>query len=352
MSQNCKIEKKSFGTVKNGTEAWLYEVRGADGMGFAVSDYGASLVSVWIPGPDGEPVDVVLGYDSVAGYETGSGHLGAMVGRNANRIAGGQYVLNGKTITLAVNNGPNNLHSGPDYYGKRFWEAAVCDQGVRFTLHSPDQDQGHPGNADITVEYTLTAEHGVRLSYTAVCDQDTLMNLTNHSYFNLEGPEGNSVLSHEVQILADTFTIADENAIPTGTLTPVAGTPMDFTRMKTVGQEIASAYQPLIWSGGYDHNYVLVRPGQWKQAAVYQACGRKMEVYTTLPGIQFYTANGLSAAGKGNAVYGRHSAVCFESQYYPNSVNMPDFPSPILKKGDTYHVVTEYRFSWSYQDAH
>ncbi len=340
-----QIEKKPFGTVADGTEAWLYTVTAEGGMGFSVTDYGATLVSVWVPDRNGCVQDVVLGYDDVSGYEKNSGHLGAVVGRSANRIAGGRYTLNGRVYQLAVNNGPNNLHSGPDYYDKRFWQVQELEQGVQFTLHSPDMDQGHPGNADITVTYMLTEENGVLLDYQASCDQDTVMNLTNHSYFNLDGAEGKSVLNHQVWIDADFFTIADENAIPTGELAPVAGTPMDFTEMKTLGRDIRADYQPLVWAGGYDHNYVLNHPGTDRPAAVYQNGGLRMEVYTSLPGLQLYTSNGLKAEGKNHAQYGPFSAVCFETQYYPNSINIPAFPSPVLRKGEKYHAVTEYRFS-------
>lgn len=346
MSFVCTIEKKSFGKVKDGSEAVLYEVRGSNGMGFDVSDFGATLVSVWIPGPEGSVTDVILGYDSVEGYECDAGHLGATVGRNANRIAEGRYTLNGKVYQMNRNDGENNLHSGPDYYGKRFWKAELLENGVRFMLDSPDGDQGHPGNAEITVEYTLTEEQGIRLTYHGICDQDTVMNLTNHSYFNLEGAEGKSILSHRLQIRARQFTPTDENLIPTGELLSVEGTPMDFNDMKEIGRDIGADYPALKLAGGYDHNYALDNKGGFALAAVYQACGRGMEVYTDLPGMQIYTANFLKTEGKKHAAYGRHSGICFETQYYPDSVNHASFSSPVLKKGEPFQSVTEYRFFW------
>lgn len=346
MSLTCRIEKKPFGRIKSGREACLYEVYGSNGIGFSVSDFGATLVSLWVPGPEEKKTDVLLGYDCAAGYENGGGHLGAAVGRYANRIAGGRYELNGKVYQLAHNDGENNLHSGPDYYGKRFWEAEELKDGIRFTLHSPDGDQGHPGNAEITVTYTLTKEQGVRLAYHGICDQDTVMNLTNHSYFNLEGPEGKSILSHRLQIHSRQFTATDGRLIPTGELTAVEGTPMDFTVMKEIGRDVRADYSALKLAGGYDHNYVLDNQGSFALAAVYEAGGRRMEVYTDLPGMQVYTGNFLKDEGKNHARYGQFSGICFETQYYPDSVNHPAFPSPVLKKGESFRSVTEYRFSW------
>lgn len=346
MSLTCRIEKKPFGKVKSGRDAYLYEVHGSNGMGFAVSDFGATLVSLWIPGPEEKETDVLLGYDCAAGYESNGGHLGATVGRSANRIAKGKYELNGQIYQLAQNNGENNLHSGPDYYGKRFWETEELKEGIRFTLHSPDGDQGHPGNAKITVEYTLTEEQGVRLAYHGACDQDTVMNLTNHSYFNLEGPEGKRILPHRLQICSHRFTATDEHLIPTGELVAVEETPMDFTVMKEIGRDIEADYPALKLAGGYDHNYVLDNQGSFALAAVYEASGRRMEVYTDLPGMQIYTGNSLETEGKNHARYGRFSGICFETQYFPDSVNHPSFPSPILKKGESFQSVTEYRFSW------
>lgn len=346
MSLVCTIEKKSFGKVKDGSEASLYEVRGSNGMGFSVSDFGATLVSLWIPGPEEAVSDVILGYDCAAGYENNGGHLGATVGRSANRIAGGRYTLNGKVCQLDQNNGENNLHSGLNYYGKRFWETELLNDGVRFALSSPDGDQGHPGNARITVDYTLTEERGVRLTYHGICDQDTVMNLTNHSYFNLEGAEGKSVLPHQLQVYARQFTPTDGSLIPTGELVSVDGTPMNFNVMKEIGRDIGADYPALKLAGGYDHNYVLDNNGKFALAAVYQAYGRRMEVYTDLPGMQIYTANFLEVEGKNHAAYGKYSGVCFETQYFPNSINVPSFPSPVLKKGESFRSVTEYRFSW------
>lgn len=346
MGLTCRIEKKAFGKVENGREACLYEVHGSNGMGFSVSDFGATLVSLWVPKPEEGAVDVLLGYDCAAGYESNDGHLGATVGRNANRIAKGQYELNAKVYKMDQNDGENNLHSGPDYYGMRFWETEELRDGIRFTLYSPDKDQGHPGNAEIKVEYTLTEEQGVRLAYHGVCDQDTVMNLTNHSYFNLEGPEGKSILSHRLQIHSHQFTATDGHLIPTGELVAVKGTPMDFTVMKEIGRDIEEDYPALKLAGGYDHNFVLDNQGGFALVAIYQACGRRMEVYTDLPGIQIYTSNFLKAEGKSHAQYGRFSGICFETQYYPDSVNHSSFPSPILKKGESFQSVTEYRFFW------
>lgn len=342
-----------FGELPDQTPVHLYHLTNKNGTEASFTNLGGVWVSMKTADQNGKLEDVVLGYDSVKHYLENPPHFGALVGRSANRIAGGKFTLNGKTYELAVNNGPNNLHSGPDYYEKRIWDAVAEDvkQGTRltFSLESPDGDQGFPGHARITVSYLLTEDDSVQIDYHVVSDQDTVVNMTNHSYFNLAGHGAGGIEKQKVWINADFFTDINEDLIPTGELLPVKGTPMDFTAMKEIGQDLEAGYRPLRLAGGYDHNWVLNhKPGQLVLAAkaVDEESGRCMEVYTDLPGIQFYTANFLEDdfPGKEGASYGRRSAYCFETQYYPNAVNTPQFPSPVLKAGEEYRTVTIYHF--------
>ena len=345
-----QLTVRDFGTLKNGEKAHLYIMENEKGVTAAVTDYGAALVNLLAPDKNGSLLDVVLGFDDVSGYENGTECFGASVGRSANRIAGAEFQLNGVTYQLAKNEKGNSLHSGPDLWFKRLW--TVTDRGddhVTFVLHSPDGDQGYPGNASISVSYTLMPDNGVSLEYHMVSDADTIANFTNHAYFNLRGHDSGSILDHQVWIDADFFTPADEVSIPVGQIAPVKDTPMDFTVMKPVGRDIDEDYDQLKMAGGYDHNWVLNhKPGELALCAkAYDpVSGRIMEVYTDLPGMQFYTANSIKAdpVGKGGAVYGPRSGYCFETQYYPDAVNKPQFPSPVLKAGETYSTTTVYKF--------
>ena len=252
-----------------------------------------------------------------------------------------------------INSGSkNNLHSGPDFYRSRLWDADVEETGlgtrITFSLFSPDGDQNYPGNANIAVSYTLTPDNSLRLDYLMVSDADTIANFTNHAYFNLAGHDAGSVLTQKVWIDADTYTIPDSESIPTGVLEPVKGTPMDFTELKTIGDEIDADYEPLKNAGGYDHNWVLNHaPGELALSAraVDEASGRTMDVYTDLPGVQFYTANGLKGQiGKGGVLYDPRYGYCFETQYFPDAINKPQFASPIVKAGEEYKTTTIYHF--------
>lgn len=344
------IETKAFGVTKNNEEAQLFILTNKKGSSIAVSDFGATLVQVRMPDRDGNLADVVLGYDNVTGYETGAGHLGATVGRNANRIANGRFTLNGREYILTQNNKTNNLHSGLDYYSQRMWEKEYgeCAEGyyVTFYLESPDGDQGYPGNAKIFVTYTLTEDDAVEISYHGIADEDTIFNMTNHSYFNMAGEGSGDVLSQLLWMDAREFTVSDELNIPTGELVKVEGTPMDFTTEKPIGRDIAASYEPLLMAGGYDHNWVLDNKGTLALVATCKdkKSGRGMEVYTDLPGIQIYTANFLCAEGKGGHHYDKNHGICFETQYYPNSINTPHFPQPVVKKGEEYKTKTIFRF--------
>ena len=346
-------KKELWGNMPDGREVYLYTLVNRNGVSASFTNLGAVWVNMNVPDRDGNVVDVVLGFDSADEYLINPPHFGAPIGRNANRIAGAKFTINGKEYKLEPNNGPNNLHSGPDLYQSRLWdsEAEENDLGtsVSFSLFSPDGDQGFPGNANITITYTLTPDNSLDISYHMICDADTVANFTNHSYFNLDGHDGKDTLKQRVWIDADTYTRADEVSIPTGEFTPVKGTPMDFTVMKPIEQDIHEDYEALVFGGGYDHNWVLNHPqGEVSLCAASESdkTGIRMEVYTDLPGIQFYTANFLkNMTGKGGAVYEKRCCYCFETQYYPDSVNKPEFQSPVLKAGEEYKTTTIYKFS-------
>lgn len=336
-----------FGKTSKGDTARLYSMKNKNGMEIAVTDYGAALVKALIPDKNNKVQDVVLGYDSAASYEKGDVHFGATVGRVANRIGGASFKLNGKTYGLTANANGNSLHGGREYYNKRLWKAAEGkDKSITFTLHSPDGDQGYPGNADISVTYELTEDNEIKIHYHGVSDADTLMNLTNHSYFNLSGHASGTVLDQEVMIAADTFTRADAESIPTGELVPVDGTPMDFRRYKPIGQEIEADYEALVWGMGYDHNWALNGDGMRTVAGMRsKETGIVMEVVTDLPGMQFYTGNFLiSEAGKEGAEYKKRHGACFETQYFPDAVHKEHFEGPVVKAGEVYETTTVYRF--------
>ena len=336
-----------FGATVKGDETKLYTLTNKNGMEIAVSDYGATLVQVIVPDKEGKPWDVVLGYDEAAGYEEGDLFFGAIVGRSANRIGGASFELNGVTYQLEKNDNGNNLHSGMDFYNQRMWKVKeTADDYITFELDSPDGDQGYPGAVHIEVTYTLTEDNAVKIAYHAVPDADTLINMTNHSYFNMDGHASGDVLDQEVWIDADAFTRADAESIPTGEITPVEGTPMDFRKEKVVEKEIGADYTPLKLAGGYDHNWVLNGKGFRKAAsAESEETGIKMEVYTDLPGMQFYSGNFLAGSkGKEGAVYEKGYGICFETQYFPDAIHKENFESPITKAGEVYDTTTVYKF--------
>lgn len=348
-------KKEGFGTLPDGGEADRYILTNENGVSAVFTNLGGIWLQMLVPDRNGMFADVLLGYDTVDKCLTYPGHLGEPVGRNANRIGNASFTLNGVTYGLEINSGTkNNLHSGPDYYRNRLWDAEVEESSlgtrITFSLFSPDGDQGYPGNAEIAVSYTLTPDNSVQIDYHMVADADTIANFTNHAYFNLGGHASGSAMDQLIWIDADTFTIADAESIPTGELVSVKGTPMDFTTEKPVGQDIHADYEPLILGNGYDHNWALNHPaGDLSLAAAAKdlKSGRKMEVYTDLPGIQFYTANFLDGKyeGKEGVFYGPRHGYCFETQYFPDAVNKPQFTSPILKAGEEYKTTTIYHFS-------
>ena len=336
--------KKPFGTLPSGETAYLYTISHGQ-MTAEITDFGASLVRLYVPDRNGELADVVLGYADVNGYANSGTYFGATVGRNANRIRQGRFQLNGKTYQLAANNGPNNLHSGPDSYAYRFWKVAEhLEDSITFTLESPDGDQGFPGNATIRVTYTLCAPNTLRLRYDAICDRDTVFNLTNHSYFNLAGHEKTERAMEQTLILpARFFTASDKESVPTGELRKVDGTPMDFRTPKAIGRDLNEDYDALNFQNGYDHNFeIYTSPGAILHDPV---SGRTMAVVTDLPGIQFYSGNYLKDQGKDGVYYSRRTGLALETQYYRDSVNHPEWPQPITPAGTPYHSETRYEFT-------
>ena len=336
--------KQVFGPLPSGEVCHLYTIS-AGPLKAQITDLGASLVRLYVPDSQGRLEDVVLGYDSPAGYLESGTYFGATVGRNANRVAGACFILNNKTWALANNEGPNSLHSGPDGYNVRLWTVeSHTENAIVLRLHSPHGDQGFPGSADIRVRYLLETD-GLRIVYDAVSDRDTVFNLTNHSYFNLAGHTKPQLAMQQTLSMPARFFNPDDAAnIPTGELRDVAGTPMDFRVPKPLGRDIAEDYEPLKLQGGYDHNFeVFCNP-----AAILSdpESGRSMAVYTDCPGVQLYTANFTAGAGKDGMVYSPRCGVCLETQYYPDSVNHPEWPQPFVKAGQPYHSETKYRFAW------
>lgn len=336
--------KEPFGTLPSGETATLYTLC-VGRISAAVTDYGATLVRLFVPDSEGNLADIVLGYDDCNGYRTANGAcLGATVGRNANRLQGASFLLNGATVSLKANDGPNNLHSGPDHYHLRLWKTvSYSDTSVTFALTSPDGDQGFPGNADIQVTYKLDPKGGLHIIYDAVSDQDTVFNLTNHSYFNLAGHDQTDKAMDQILTIPGRFFCPDDaQNIPTGELRSVAGTPMDFRSPKPIAKDIAADYEPLHLQGGYDHNWeVFCIPCAYLQDPV---SGREMAVYTDCPGIQLYTGNFLDEHGKNGIYYGKRSGVALETQFYPDALHHADWPQPVTKAGDHYHSETIYSF--------
>lgn len=342
------MEKISFGKTIEGQEVYLFVLKTSK-MELAVSDYGSTLVNLIVKDKAGMPVDIALGYDDVAGYESDAGsYLGCNVGRNANRIANAKFVLNGVEYTLDKNDGENNLHSGFAPYSKRVWTVeAQTDSSITFGLESPHMDQGFPGNLKLLVTYKIMSEDTFGIFYEAVSDKDTIINLTNHSYFNLNGEGAGSILNHTVTLHGEYFTPTNANLIPTGEVVPVEGTPMDFRLEKMVGFEILEKYQPLILAGGYDHNWITGSDGKLHEIVVAKGdqSGITMTISTDYPGVQMYSGNFLDGiSGKCGHRYDKREGICFEPQFYPNAVNQPEFISPVCKAGETYRKQIIYKF--------
>ena len=330
---------KTFGKLADGREARLYTIS-CGRIRSEITNYGAALVSLFVDG-----LDVCLGLDDVAGYESQGGFLGAVVGRNANRIGGAKFLLNGQEVRLPANEGPNSLHSGPLGYQLRLWKLERhTDASLTFRLDSPNGDQGFPGNAVIRVTYALEPESVLRITYEAVSDADTVFNMTNHSYFNLAGHQNTEKAIHQVLTLPGrTFNPDDAKSIPTGEVRPVSDTPMDFRSPKPISRDLDADYEPLKLQRGYDHNWeVFCNP-----CAILRDpdSGRTLAISTDCPGIQFYSGNYLEDPGKDGVFYGTHAGIALETQFWPDSVNHPEWKQPFVKAGQKYRSETVYRFT-------
>jgi aldose 1-epimerase len=345
------IKEEAFKGVHKGKKTGLYTLKNNNGLVAQVTNYGAILVSIFIPDRNGTLTDIVQGYDTIDEYINGnSPYMGAVCGRCANRIAKGKFTLLGKEYTLAVNNGPNHLHGGVKGFSRAVWDVTdVSESAVKMEYFSADGDEGYPGNLSVSVKYTLTDANELKINYLATTSKATVVNLAGHSYFNLAGEGSGSIYDHELMINGAFFTPTDETNIPTGEILSVEDTPMDFTRLKKIGSEIDKDYEQLKFGAGYDHNFVLNnRLGKMGLAAEAfdPLSGRILEVYTTQPGVQLYTANWIDGEkGKGGKKYGRRWAFCLETQHFPDSINIPHFPSTVLNPGDEYKHSCIYKFS-------
>jgi aldose 1-epimerase len=342
------VTRAPFGNISSGVTVDLYTLTNIHGMKARITTYGATLTELHVPDKNGKMGDVVLGFDNLAQYVKGGPYFGATVGRVANRVAKGRFTLDGKTYKLAVNNGPNSLHGGVKGFDKRVWKAtpASVENGsaVKFTYLSKDGEEGYPGSLNVTVVYTLLNDNALMLDYAATTDKATPVNLTNHSYFNLAGK--GDVLDYELMLNAARYAPSDDTLIPTGAIKPVKGTPLDFTKSHKIGDNILDLGGD---PNGYDHNYVLNASAKTgaPAAVVYEpTTGRVLKMFTTEPGVQFYTANFLDGTltGKGGFTYDIHTAFCLEAQHYPDSINHPQFPSEVLRPGQTYRQRTIYAF--------
>lgn len=345
------ITKREFGVTKDKKTAYLYTMVNAHGMEASVTDFGAILVNLIVPDKNGVKKDLVLGYDNLADYEENCCYFGSTIGRNANRIGGASFKLDGVEYKLAANENGNNLHTDYDKgFHKVMWNAEMLEKenAVRFSYVSPDGENGFPGTLKVSVTYTLLEDDGIRITYDGVSDKKTTINMTNHSYFNLGGHDAGSICDEKMTIFASGFTEIVPGAIPTGKIVPVEGTPMDFRRAKRIGDEIDADWDQLTMVQGYDHNWALDTTfGKVELIARVEdeKAGRTMEVYTDLPGVQFYAGNCITPhTGKGGVHYDKRHALCLETQYFPNSINEPGFRQPVFEAGQPYHTETVYKF--------
>ena len=349
----CGLKKADFQKVIDGKQTDLFILKNEKGAEMAVTNYGGAVLAIMMPDKNGKYANVIQGHDSIDHVvNSPEGYLSTLIGRYGNRIADGKFELDGKEYQLAVNNGPNSLHGGPTGYHARVWDAEqISAQSVKLHYLSADGEEGFPGNLDITVIYTLSNDNEFIIDYSATTDKKTLVNLTHHAFFSLAGLDNPTatVDNNIVTINADYYTPINEVSIPTGEIAPVEGTPMDFRTPQTVGSRIDDSFQQLVFGSGYDHNYVLNKHEQdaltFAAKCVEPISGRSLEVYTTEPGVQVYTANfHIGFAGWHGATFPRRSAICFEAQHFPDTPNKGHFPSCVLKPGNTYNQVTIYKF--------
>ena len=347
------VKKDLFGKLPDGTPIDIYTLTEGP-IEVRVTNYGGYLVSLKVPDRNGKSADIVLGFDDLDGYVNnntykGTAYLGPIVGRYANRIARGTFTLDGRQYSLAINNGPNALHGGPHGFHQVVWRGHLIPEGVELTYLSKDGEEGYPGNLNVVVRYTLSLG-ALTIDYSATTDKDTILNLTNHTYFNLKGAGKGDILDHDLMLRASRFTWSDSNLTPTGELKSVEGTPLDFRKLTRIGERIDSDYEQLRVAGGYDQNFVLDAGGRELAEAgeVYEpSSGRVMRVLTDQPGVQFYTGNFFDGTikGKGGIAYQRRYGLCLETQHFPDSPNHPEFPTTELKPGQRFHRVTVFGFS-------
>ena len=346
------ITTKAFGKTAEGTDVHLYVLQNKSGARVSVSDFGATIVAIEVPDRSGKLADVVLGYDSLQGYETGTSYFGGLIGRYGNRIGGAKFTLNGQIYSLSKNDGQNSLHGGKRGFNKVVWTAhepmPKDGQTLELTYVSKDDEEGYPGTLSVRVRYTWTDGNALRVQYFAQTDKATVVNLTNHSYFNLAGDFHKDILGHQLQLNAPQFTPVDGDLIPTGELRNVEGTPFDFRTPVAIGKRIGDTDAQLKLGKGYDHNWVLAAGSGLKLAArvVEPVTGRMLEIRTTEPGVQFYSGNFLdgSSIGKKGAILAYRTGFCLETQHFPDSPNHPNFPSTTLEPGQTYQTETSYKF--------
>lgn len=345
------IEKKVFGKLPNREDVYVYTLDNNNGLRAEILTYGGIVKNLWTKDKKGSDIDVVLGRDTLAEYIDNDGYLGAAIGRVANRIKDSQFILNGVSYKVGANQGKDSLHGGFCGFDKKNWTAQEAGDenapSLILTAQSPDGEEGFPGKLDIKITYTITKENSLLIKYEAVTDKDTIINLTNHSYFNLNGHASGDILDHTLWIDADYYTPNTEECMPDGEILKVAGTPFDFTTPKTIGRDINSECEQIKMFGGYDHNFIIKGTGYRKGAVLTgDKSGIAMEMYTDKPGVQIYTSNSLdiNRIGKDGVVLKKHPAVCLETQFFPNSTSFSHFTSPILRKGDKYNYSTEYKF--------
>ncbi len=349
------IAHAPYGTLPDGRQVDLYTMQNANGVTVKFLSLGGCITEIDIPDRKGDAGNIVLGHDGLPGYNSNTGYFGAIVGRYANRIAKGSFSLNGQTYHLPINNGANSLHGGTEGFNLQVWQVtpqtAADNASAVLTYTSPDGQDGYPGTLAVQVTYTLDDSNALRIEYQATTDKPTVLNLTNHSYFNLDGNGSGSALHQLLQINADSYTPTDATQIPTGEIAKVAGTPMDFRMLRPINSQIRTPFQQIILAHGYDHNWVLnkTQPGELSFAArAYSPhTGRILEVYTTEPGVQVYTSNGMQGTltGSSHTLYRQGDGYTFETQHFPDSPNQPNFPSTVLNPGQVFHSTTVFRFS-------
>ena len=343
------ITKQQFGSLSCGKPVYSFKLTNSKGAYLEVIEFGGAIRSIVVPDSEGALIDVALGYDDLNSYVNQDKYIGALIGRHGNRVEDAKFRLGRKVYTLARNDGRNNLHGGLRGFDKRLWHGEIDGETLVLSYRSEDGEEGFPGNLDVTVRYSFTEDNALIINYKAESDADTLCNLTNHCYFNLDGQASGSILEHSLKINATHFTVGNSECLPTGYVAKVEGTPLDFTDFHTIGERIGEKYEQLIFAGGYDHNFCPDGKGM-RQVATLKAAksGIVMDVYSDLPGIQFYSGNfldGTAPYGKGGKPIEKRTGLCLETQFYPNAMKYRNFEQPVLRAGEKYHHVTVYSFS-------